>query len=102
MYLVPKPPSPKVRGGKVYIYLRIFTFTWEFYYFFRFSTTIYPIEARFKAKAPVISIEVLQNSKDQPESSKIAIPKPDEIEDLSSLRPDKWLNISFHLKQTNV
>ena len=74
----------------------------KFFYFFRFSATIYPIEARFKAKTPVIAIEVVQNSKEQPESSKIAIPKPEEIEDISFLRSGKCLNISFDLKQTNV
>ena len=102
MYFSPKPPSPTVRGGKVYIYLRIFTSTEEFFYFFRFSATIYPTEARFKAKAPVITIEVVQNLKEQPETSKIAIPKPEEIEDISFLRSGKCLNISFDLKQTNA
>ena len=63
---------------------------------------MYPIEARFKAKALVITIEVVQNSKDQPENSKIAIPQPEEIEDISFLRSGKCLNIPFDLKQTNV
>ena len=63
---------------------------------------MYPIEARFKEKAPVATIEVVQNSKKQPESSKIAILKPEEIEDISFLRSGKCLNISSDLKQTNV
>ena len=91
-----------MRGGRGYIYLRTFVSTKEFFHFFCFSATIYPIEARFKAKTPVIAIEVVQNSKEQPESSKIAIPKPEEIEDISFLRSGKCLNISFDLKQTNV
>ena len=102
MYLVPKPPSPKARGCKVYIYLRIFTSTSEPFYFFRISATIYPIEARFKAKTPVITIEVVQNLKEHPESSKITTPKPEEIVDISCLRSSKCFNISFDLKQTNV
>ena len=94
MYLVPKPPSPKMRGGIWHLP--------KFFYFFRFSATIHPIEARFKAKASVTTIEVVQNSKEQPENSKIVIPKPEEIEDISFLRSGKFLNISFDLKQTNV
>ena len=101
MHFVPSPPSPKVQGCKVYIYLRIFTSTKEFF-FFRFPATIYPFGARFKAKTPVITLEVVRNSKEQPESSKIAMPKPQEIEDISFLRSGKCLNISFDLKQTNV
>ena len=74
----------------------------NFFYFFRFSATIYPTEARFKTKAQVITIEVVQKSKEQPESSKIAIPKSEEIEDISFLRSGKCLNIPFDLIQTNV
>ena len=40
---------------------------------------MYTIEAKFKAKAPVITIKIVQNSKEQLDSSKIAIPKPEEI-----------------------
>ena len=85
----------RYKNSKNYIYLRIFLFL-------SFSATIYPIEARFKAKAPVITIEVVQNSKDQPDSSKTAIPKREEIEDISFLRSGKGLKISFGLKQTNI
>ena len=62
MYLVPKRPSPKVWYGKVYIYLRIFKSTKEFFLFLSFSAAIYPIGTRFKAKAAVVTIEVVQNS----------------------------------------
>ena len=39
---------------------------------------------------------------EQPESLKIAIPKPEEIEDISFLRSGKCWNIFFDLKQANV
>ena len=60
MNFVPKLSSPKVRGRKE-----------NFFYFFRFSATIYPIEARFKAKALVITIEAVQNSKEQQRVQKL-------------------------------
>ena len=74
----------------------------NFFISFVFSYHIILLKLDSRQKAPVITIKVVQNSKEQPDSSKTAIPKREEIEDISFLRSGKGLKISFGLKQTNI